>query len=75
MSSTGWSGSPRRATLDRMEQAPQGPDSDPTTGEPRRGVLGLYQRLEDLMGQGAVACLLIFFGFMVFAVWQIVSLS
>lgn len=63
----------------QADAGPQDPPSseqsiDPRTGEPKQGILGLYQRLEDLMGQGAVASLLIFLGFMVFAVWQIFSL-
>lgn len=57
-----------------VADAEPAPLIDPRTGEPKRGILGLYQRLEDLMGQGAVASLLIFFCFMIFAAWQILSL-
>ena len=39
---------------------------DPVTGEPRRGVLAGYQKIEDLFGQGTVAAIVFvvcFFGY------------
>lgn len=59
---------------DRKDEAGAASSVDPLTGEPTGGFLGLYQRLENLMGQGAVASILIFIGFVIFAVWQISTL-
>lgn len=47
---------------------------DPQTGEPRGGFLGLYQRVEDLVGQGAVACILVVVVFLIYAAYKIASL-
>lgn len=58
----------------RADELAQDSGVDPLTGEPTEGFLGLYQRLENLMGQGAVASILIFIGFVIFAVWQITTL-
>jgi hypothetical protein len=43
---------------------------DPVTGEPRRGILGGYQKVEDLLGQGTVAAivfLVCFFAYILLA--------
>lgn len=54
--------------------ASPGKTVDPRTGEPKRGILGLYQKIEDLLGQGAVACLLIVIAFLIYAAYKINSL-
>lgn len=46
------------------------PVVDPLTGEPKRGWLGGYQKIEDGFGQGTIAAvvfLLVFFAYLLFA--------
>lgn len=49
---------------------PNEPAVDPLTGEPRRGWLGGYQKVEDGFGQGTIAAvvfLVVFFAYLLLA--------